>query len=155
MFVSFPRLRFGTEPQFVVVWFVSLDSNCLKADRCTEWVCCNIRDTRLSDSEVLNCVLHSADVSNPCRAWDVTHVAASDLKAHSLQWANHYQFSHQTLYLSKLESIYLYHSSASNRCLLKDWAMVCLEEFFAQGDQEKLLGIPAGSPVRAVSAPVR
>ncbi|CAK9075640.1 5'-cyclic nucleotide phosphodiesterase 1C (Cam-PDE 1C) (3' [Durusdinium trenchii] len=47
-------------------------------------------------SKVLNCVLHSADVSNPCRAWDVTH----------------------------------------------DWAMVCLEEFFAQGDQEKLLGIP-------------
>ena len=24
--------------------------------------------------EVVNCVLHSGDVSNPCRAWDVTHV---------------------------------------------------------------------------------
>ncbi|CAE7777412.1 Pde1c [Symbiodinium sp. CCMP2456] len=47
-------------------------------------------------TKVLNCVLHSADVSNPCKGWEVTH----------------------------------------------DWAMVCLEEFFAQGDQEKVLGIP-------------
>ncbi|CAE7364821.1 Pde1c [Symbiodinium natans] len=47
-------------------------------------------------TKVLNCVLHSADVSNPCRGWEVTHA----------------------------------------------WAMVCLEEFFAQGDQEKVLGIP-------------
>jgi len=45
---------------------------------------------------VMNCILHSADVSNPCRAWEVSHA----------------------------------------------WAMVCLEEFFAQGDQEKLLNIP-------------
>lgn len=44
----------------------------------------------------MNCILHSADVSNPCKNWDVTHA----------------------------------------------WAMVCLEEFFAQGDQEKMLGIP-------------
>eukprot|EP00928_Gymnodinium_smaydae_P039535 TRINITY_DN26990_c0_g2_i1.p1 TRINITY_DN26990_c0_g2~~TRINITY_DN26990_c0_g2_i1.p1 ORF type:complete len:878 (+),score=186.71 TRINITY_DN26990_c0_g2_i1:175-2808(+) len=41
-------------------------------------------------------VLHSADVSNPCRSWEVTQA----------------------------------------------WAMVCLEEFFAQGDQEKMQGIP-------------
>ncbi|CAJ1458627.1 unnamed protein product [Effrenium voratum] len=47
-------------------------------------------------TKVLNCVLHSADVSNPCRAWEVTHA----------------------------------------------WALVCLEEFFAQGDQEKMQGIP-------------
>ena len=47
-------------------------------------------------TKVVNCVLHSGDVSNPCRGWDVTHA----------------------------------------------WALVCLEEFFAQGDQEKLLGIP-------------
>jgi len=47
-------------------------------------------------TKVLNCVLHSGDVSNPCRAWEVTHA----------------------------------------------WALVCLEEFFAQGDQEKMLGIP-------------
>mmetsp|Transcript_78539 Transcript_78539/g.182237 ORF Transcript_78539/g.182237 Transcript_78539/m.182237 type:complete len:905 (-) Transcript_78539:150-2864(-) len=45
---------------------------------------------------VMQCILHSADVSNPCKAWDVTHA----------------------------------------------WALVCLEEFFAQGDQEKVLGIP-------------
>lgn len=45
---------------------------------------------------VMQTILHSADVSNPCRAWDVTH----------------------------------------------SWAMVCLEEFFAQGDREKMLGIP-------------
>eukprot|EP00933_Yihiella_yeosuensis_P040941 TRINITY_DN35358_c0_g1_i1.p1 TRINITY_DN35358_c0_g1~~TRINITY_DN35358_c0_g1_i1.p1 ORF type:complete len:914 (-),score=185.54 TRINITY_DN35358_c0_g1_i1:246-2987(-) len=46
--------------------------------------------------KVMNCLLHSADVSNPCRAWETTHA----------------------------------------------WALVCLEEFFAQGDQEKMLGIP-------------
>merc|ERR1719188_2473838 len=45
---------------------------------------------------VLECILHSADVSNPCRSWDTSQA----------------------------------------------WAMVCLEEFFAQGDQEKMLGIP-------------
>lgn len=44
----------------------------------------------------MECILHSADVSNPCRSWEVTH----------------------------------------------SWALVCLEEFFAQGDQEKVLGIP-------------
>lgn len=47
-------------------------------------------------TKVVNCVLHSGDVSNPCRAWETTYA----------------------------------------------WALVCLEEFFAQGDQEKLLGIP-------------
>eukprot|EP00929_Paragymnodinium_shiwhaense_P117905 TRINITY_DN8939_c0_g1_i1.p1 TRINITY_DN8939_c0_g1~~TRINITY_DN8939_c0_g1_i1.p1 ORF type:complete len:934 (-),score=209.72 TRINITY_DN8939_c0_g1_i1:157-2958(-) len=45
---------------------------------------------------IMNCILHSADVSNPCRAWEVTEA----------------------------------------------WAMLCLEEFFAQGDQEKMLAIP-------------
>mmetsp|Transcript_35539 Transcript_35539/g.101042 ORF Transcript_35539/g.101042 Transcript_35539/m.101042 type:complete len:893 (-) Transcript_35539:173-2851(-) len=45
---------------------------------------------------VMECILHSADVSNPCRIWDTSYA----------------------------------------------WAMVCLEEFFAQGDQEKMLGIP-------------
>jgi len=60
----------------------------------------------LAESEIFNqpeaktlameCILHSADVSNPCKVWDVTHA----------------------------------------------WALVCLEEFFAQGDQEKVLGIP-------------
>lgn len=45
---------------------------------------------------VMECILHSADVSNPCRTWDTTYA----------------------------------------------WAVVCLEEFFAQGDQEKMLGIP-------------
>merc|ERR1712039_953936 len=45
---------------------------------------------------VMECFLHSADVSNPCRQWEVTHA----------------------------------------------WALLCLEEFFAQGDQEKMLGIP-------------
>jgi len=44
----------------------------------------------------MECILHSADVSNPCKVWEVTHA----------------------------------------------WALVCLEEFFAQGDQEKMLGIP-------------
>ena len=29
--------------------------------------------------------------------------------------------------------------------------MVCLEEFFAQGDQEKVLGIPAGALGAAVN----
>jgi len=47
-------------------------------------------------TKIMNMILHSADVSNPCRAWEVTHA----------------------------------------------WALVCLEEFFAQGDQEKMLGIP-------------
>lgn len=47
-------------------------------------------------SLVMSALLHSADVSNPCRGWEVTHA----------------------------------------------WAMVCLEEFFAQGDEEKRLGIP-------------
>lgn len=45
---------------------------------------------------IMNTILHSADVSNPCRTWIVT----------------------------------------------KAWAHACLEEFFAQGDQEKVLGIP-------------
>merc|ERR1719238_1115268 len=45
---------------------------------------------------IMCCLLHSADVSNPCRSWDVTYA----------------------------------------------WAQVCLEEFFAQGDQEKMLGVP-------------
>merc|ERR1719291_28208 len=44
----------------------------------------------------MECILHSADVSNPCRAWEVT----------------------------------------------RGWAFQMLEEFFAQGDQEKMLGIP-------------
>merc|ERR1719401_1946914 len=44
----------------------------------------------------INCMLHSADVSNPCRLWAVSHA----------------------------------------------WAMVVLEEFFQQGDQEKMLGVP-------------
>jgi len=43
-----------------------------------------------------NCILHCADVSNPCKAWTVT----------------------------------------------RSWAECCLEEFFAQGDREKELGIP-------------
>jgi len=45
---------------------------------------------------VMECILHSADVSNPARSFDVSHA----------------------------------------------WAMACLEEFFAQGDEEKRLGIP-------------
>merc|ERR1719382_1954028 len=45
---------------------------------------------------IMDCILHSADVSNPCRTWETAY----------------------------------------------SWAMVCLEEFFAQGDQEKMLGIP-------------
>lgn len=49
-----------------------------------------------SKTLAMNCMLHSADVSNPCRHWLVSHA----------------------------------------------WAMVVLEEFFAQGDQEKLLGVP-------------
>merc|ERR1719145_158472 len=44
----------------------------------------------------LECILHSADVSNPCRVWEVT----------------------------------------------KAWAWCVLDEFFAQGDQEKMLGVP-------------
>jgi len=51
-----------------------------------------------SDHKVLamNMVLHSADVSNPCRTWEVT----------------------------------------------QEWGLRVLEEFFLQGDQEKLKGIP-------------
>lgn len=45
---------------------------------------------------VLNNILHSADVSNPCRTWDCC----------------------------------------------QPWANMVLEEFFAQGDQEKMLGVP-------------
>lgn len=45
---------------------------------------------------VMETILHSADVSNPCRTWEVSHA----------------------------------------------WAMCVLEEFFAQGDQEKMRGIP-------------
>mmetsp|Transcript_70836 Transcript_70836/g.207563 ORF Transcript_70836/g.207563 Transcript_70836/m.207563 type:complete len:928 (-) Transcript_70836:59-2842(-) len=44
----------------------------------------------------IDCVLHSADVSNSCRTWEVT----------------------------------------------REWAWRVLEEFFAQGDQEKALGVP-------------
>merc|ERR1719498_1980051 len=44
----------------------------------------------------MNNLLHSADVSNPCRTWDCC----------------------------------------------QPWAMMVLEEFFAQGDQEKMLGVP-------------
>merc|ERR1719473_422574 len=44
----------------------------------------------------MNNLLHSADVSNPCRTWDCC----------------------------------------------RPWAMMVLEEFFAQGDQEKMLGVP-------------
>merc|ERR1712039_927235 len=45
---------------------------------------------------VLNNMLHAADVSNPCRSWEVC----------------------------------------------QPWAICVLEEFFAQGDQEKMLGVP-------------
>lgn len=45
---------------------------------------------------IMNTVLHSADVSNPCRSWEVTQA----------------------------------------------WAVAILDEYFAQGDQEKMLGIP-------------
>merc|ERR1719310_446343 len=44
----------------------------------------------------IQCLLHSADVSNPCRTWETTQA----------------------------------------------WANCVLEEFFAQGDQEKILGVP-------------
>merc|ERR1740130_2118976 len=44
----------------------------------------------------MNTILHSADVSNPCRTWDVTQI----------------------------------------------WAFAVLEEYFAQGDKEKALGVP-------------
>jgi len=44
---------------------------------------------------IMECILHTADVSNPCRKWEVTY----------------------------------------------DWAMVCIDEFFNQGDQEKQLGV--------------
>lgn len=53
----------------------------------------NQADTKLL---VMDCIMHSADVSNPCRTWEVTQA----------------------------------------------WAMCVLEEFFAQGDQEKMLGVP-------------
>jgi hypothetical protein len=45
---------------------------------------------------IMNCVLHSADVSNPCRVWETT----------------------------------------------RGWSMLVIEEFFAQGDEERKLGIP-------------
>merc|ERR1719217_1003786 len=45
---------------------------------------------------IMNLVLHSADVSNPCKDWDICEL----------------------------------------------WAYLVLEEFFAQGDQEKTLGLP-------------
>merc|ERR1712151_398031 len=45
---------------------------------------------------IVDMALHAADVSNPCRAWEVTQA----------------------------------------------WALVCLDEFAAQGDEEKKLGIP-------------
>jgi len=44
----------------------------------------------------MECILHSADVSNPCRTWECSQA----------------------------------------------WAWCVLEEFFAQGDQEKMLGVP-------------
>jgi cAMP-specific phosphodiesterase 4 len=44
----------------------------------------------------LECILHSADVSNPCRTWEISQA----------------------------------------------WAWCVLDEFFAQGDQEKMLGVP-------------
>merc|ERR1712139_542703 len=47
---------------------------------------------------IMENILHSADVSNPCRAWKVT----------------------------------------------ERWAGCVLEEFFQQGDQEKMLGVPVG-----------
>eukprot|EP00929_Paragymnodinium_shiwhaense_P089589 TRINITY_DN49748_c0_g2_i1.p1 TRINITY_DN49748_c0_g2~~TRINITY_DN49748_c0_g2_i1.p1 ORF type:complete len:857 (-),score=131.72 TRINITY_DN49748_c0_g2_i1:102-2672(-) len=50
-------------------------------------------DTKLA---LMQSILHTADVSNPCRAWDVS-------------------------------------------CC---WAHLCLDEFFAQGDKEKALGVP-------------
>mmetsp|Transcript_114630 Transcript_114630/g.220881 ORF Transcript_114630/g.220881 Transcript_114630/m.220881 type:complete len:984 (-) Transcript_114630:115-3066(-) len=49
-----------------------------------------------SKTLVMNNILHSADVSNPCRTWEVSHA----------------------------------------------WANCVLEEFFSQGDQEKMLGVP-------------
>lgn len=45
---------------------------------------------------IMNCMLHSADVSNPCRMWETSHA----------------------------------------------WGMKVIEEFFAQGDEERRLGIP-------------
>lgn len=50
-------------------------------------------DTKLL---IMENILHSADVSNPCRSWEVSYA----------------------------------------------WAMCVLEEFFSQGDQEKMLGVP-------------
>jgi len=53
----------------------------------------NQTETKLMTME---CILHSADVSNPCRTWETSQA----------------------------------------------WAWMVLEEFFAQGDQEKMLGVP-------------
>merc|ERR1719502_1734764 len=53
----------------------------------------SVADTKML---VMDNFLHSADVSNPCRIWEVSHA----------------------------------------------WAMCVLEEFFSQGDQEKMLGVP-------------
>jgi len=56
----------------------------------------DIFGTKENKTLTMNAILHSADVSNPAKQWEVTEA----------------------------------------------WAMVCLEEFFAQGDQEKVLNIP-------------
>jgi len=45
---------------------------------------------------IMNCMLHAADVSNPCRSWETS----------------------------------------------QGWGMKVIEEFFAQGDEERKLGIP-------------
>jgi hypothetical protein len=51
---------------------------------------------RDSKQKAMNLLLHAADISNPCKPWEVC----------------------------------------------REWAFVCLEEFFNQGDREKELGIP-------------
>lgn len=66
-----------------------------KRETDTEWEVFKATDTKMLTME---CILHSADVSNPARAFEVT----------------------------------------------RNWGMRCVDEFFAQGDQEKQLGIAVG-----------
>lgn len=69
------------------------DPSCAALVQLAEADLFNQGETKLLTME---CILHSADVSNPCRTWECSQA----------------------------------------------WAWCVLEEFFAQGDQEKMLGVP-------------
>eukprot|EP00747_Dinoflagellata_sp_TGD_P083094 gnl/TRDRNA2_/TRDRNA2_161964_c5_seq1.p1 gnl/TRDRNA2_/TRDRNA2_161964_c5~~gnl/TRDRNA2_/TRDRNA2_161964_c5_seq1.p1 ORF type:complete len:572 (-),score=142.73 gnl/TRDRNA2_/TRDRNA2_161964_c5_seq1:203-1801(-) len=75
-----------------------LDSNASNVEVTKQDQLNHLFQEKEAKQKVMNLFLHTADISNPCKPWDLCY----------------------------------------------QWSMRCLDEFFAQGDQEKSLGVPVG-----------